>query len=68
MSIQDYRDTTIGSDYLDSKKTYDTDILLDYLAGLLKCRNDQPENKIWVFKYDREIEATKEILKLQTEN
>lgn len=64
--MEDYRHTTIGADYLKTGTYYPPDLLLDYLGGLMKMREECKDNEVWQKKYNNEIEAVKEILKLQT--
>ena len=66
MHTEIFNNTTIGLDYLKTKQFYPIDLLLDYLSGLLKMREDKEVNEFWKLKYTHEIDAVKEILKLQT--
>jgi hypothetical protein len=66
MHTEIFNNTTIGLDYLKTNQFYPTDLLLDYLSGLLKMKADTEVNELWRLKYTHEIEAVKEILRLQT--
>ena len=66
MHTEIFSNTTIGLDYLRTKQFYPVDLLLDYLSGLLKMKEDPEVNELWKLKYTHEIEAVKEILRLQT--
>jgi hypothetical protein len=66
MHTEIFNNTTIGLDYLKTKQHYPIDLLLDYLSGLLKMKADCELNELWRLKYSHEIEAVKEILRLQT--
>jgi hypothetical protein len=64
MHAEYFHKTTIGADYLKTGKSYSIDTLLDYLSGLKKMQTEASENEAW--KYNYEIDAVKEILKIQT--
>lgn len=66
MHDENFHRTTIGSDYLRHGARYPIDSLLDYLSGLKKMKLEVENNEIWKAKYTHEINAVKEILRLQT--
>ena len=66
MYPEHFHKTTIGSDFIKTGQSYSVDLLLDYLSGLKKMKEDTLQNELWVSKYNNEINAVKEILKLQT--
>ncbi len=66
MNAEYFKNTTIGADYLKTGQVYPIDSLLDYLFGLKKMQKDAEGNDDWKIKYDREINAVKEILRIQT--
>jgi hypothetical protein len=67
MTDEQLSQTTIGADYLETHTKYPVDLLLDYLLQLIRCREEHAANWVWKVKYDNEIEATKEILKIITQ-
>lgn len=66
MYSENFRNTTIGADYLKTGHSYPIDLLLDYLSGLKKLKEQTIHNEVWKVKYVNEITAVKEILKIQT--
>lgn len=66
MYTENFRNTTIGADYLKTGNTYPIDLLLDYLSGLKRLKDQTTNNEMWKVKYINEIIAVKEILTIQT--
>lgn len=66
MYSENFRNTTIGADYLKTGNSYPIDLLLDYLSGLKKLKEQTKNNEVWDAKYVNEITAVKEILRIQT--
>ncbi|MEJ7766382.1 MAG: hypothetical protein WKF89_01125 [Chitinophagaceae bacterium] len=66
MQTELFNKTTIGADYVKNGQYYPVDLLLDYLYGLLRMKDEHEVNAIWKIKYENEISAVKEILVNQT--
>ena len=66
MYSENFQFTTIGADYLKNGQSYSIDLLLDYLSGLKKLKEQTINNDVWEVRYINEITAVKEILKIQT--
>lgn len=66
MHTELFNKTTIGADYLKTGQFYPVDLLLDYLFGLMKMKQENEDNEVWKIKYENEICAVKLILKTQT--
>lgn len=64
--MYDYSDTLIGRDYLQKPKVYETDLLLDFLVGLLEMRSTGTGTVRDFNRYNREIDAVKHLLRMQT--
>jgi hypothetical protein len=63
--IYNYSETCIGGDYLKKPKFYDTDLLLEFLGGLLTMKKRFSANPVITEQYNREIEAVKVLLAMQ---
>lgn len=66
MHTELFNKTTIGADYLKTGQLYPVDLLLDYLSGLIKMKQENEHNEVWKIKYENEISAVKVILQTQT--
>ena len=66
MYSESFQHTTIGADYLKTGHAYPIDLLLDYLNGLTKLKDQTAHNESGKVRYVNEIIAVKEILKIQT--
>lgn len=66
MYPEHFYNTTIGADYLKTGQSYSIDLLLDYLSGLKKMKEEIEHNELWKIKCLNEMNAVREILKMQT--
>lgn len=67
MEYEIFKSTTVGNDYLKTlQKNEDlipVDGYLEYIIQVENLRKSCPDNPIWEEKFDREIQATKRIIK-----
>lgn len=62
-----FKATTVGNDYIETvnknKCLLSIDGYLDYILVMTELKNSCPDNPLWKEKFDREIQATKRIIK-----
>lgn len=66
MTREQLQQTTIGDEFLTGGFVITVDAALDHLEMMMRYRTEYLDNPVWIAKYDLEIEATKEILKIIT--